>query len=480
MKSFKILIAGQWMEASDGAKCANRNPADLNQLNAEFPLATVEDANRAVEAARQAQKAWAELTAPARGEILDTASHMIEARSEELAVLITREEGKTLAESRGEVSRARDIFRYFAGEGWRHAGSVYPASVKDEMLYSKREPLGVVTIITPWNFPIAIPAWKIAPALIYGNTVVFKPAKYGSLVGLALAETLVDAGLPAGVLNCITGAGGQLSRALIENPSVNGISFTGSYPVGTQIYERAIKNLTRVQLEMGGKNPLVIMDDADLKLAVELVVRSGFGLTGQACTATSRVIVHEGIVQEFSRALQEAARLLKVGNGLEGGTQMGPAVTQDQLDTDLEYIQIGQDEGAKLLVGGKRAQEGGYFIQPTVFDQVDISMRIAREEIFGPVISMIHATDLEDAIVKANAITFGLSAGIVTRDMHNAFRFANQVEAGVVKVNEATTGLALQAPFGGFKHSSANTFKEQGPSAIEFYTRTKTVYIGHG
>ena len=480
MKSIKILIAGKWVEASDRARCRNRNPANLDEFNAAFPLATVEDASRAVEAAKQAQKAWSELPPPSRGEFLDKASHMINARSEELATLITREEGKTLSESRAEVDRARDIFRYFAGEGWRHGGSVYPANMKGEMLYSKREPLGVVTIITPWNFPIAIPAWKIAPALIYGNTVVFKPAKYGSLVGLALAEALVEAGLPPGVLNCVTGEGGKLSGALVENPSVNGISFTGSYSVGTHIYSRAIKNLTRVQLEMGGKNPLVIMDDADLKLAVDLVVRGGFGLTGQACTATSRVIVHQGIVKQFSMALQEAAHSLKVGNGLENGTQMGPAVNQEQLDTDLEYIKIGQDEGAKLLAGGKRTQEDGYFIPPTDCDSVDISMRVAREEIFGPVISMIHATDLEDAIAKANAIAFGLSAGIVTRDMHNAFTFANQAEAGVVKINEATTGLALQAPFGGFKHSSANTFKEQGSSAIEFYTRTKTVYVGHG
>ena len=480
MRSSKILISGQWLEAGDGAKCANRNPADLAQLNPAFPLATVEDANRAVAAARQAQAAWSTLPPPGRGEVLDKASQMIAARSEELAALITREEGKTLAESRAEVDRARDIFRYFAGEGWRNGGSVYPANMKGEMLYSKREPLGVVTIITPWNFPIAIPAWKIAPALIYGNTVIFKPAQAGSLIGLELAGILVEAGLPPGVLNCITGEGGKLSAALVENPSVNGISFTGSYTVGTHIYSQAIKNLTRVQVEMGGKNPLVVMDDADLKLAVDLVVRAGFGLTGQACTATSRVIVHQGIAKQFSLALQEAASLLKVGNGLESGTQMGPAVNQGQLDTDLEYIKIGQDEGAKLLVGGKNTQEGGYFIQPAVFDFVDISMRIAREEIFGPVISLIHAQDLEDAISKANAIAFGLSAGIVTRDLHNAFTFADQVEAGVVKINEATTGLALQVPFGGFKHSSANTFKEQGPAAIEFYTRTKTVYIGHG
>ena len=480
MKPSKLLIDGEWVEASDGATCSNRNPASLGELNAAFPLATFEDAQRAVEAARQAQAGWAEVPAPGRGVILDKASSLMAARSEELAELITREEGKTLSEARGEVQRASDIFRYFAGEGWRNGGSVYPASMKGEMLYSRREPLGVVTILTPWNFPIAIPAWKIAPALVYGNSVVFKPARYGSLVGLALAGILDEAGLPAGVLNCITGDGGRLSAALVETPSVNGVSFTGSYPVGTQIYSRAIKNLTRVQLEMGGKNPLVVMEDADLELAVDLVMRGGFGLTGQACTATSRVIVQQGIAEAFSQALQEAAGSLKIGNGLESGIRMGPAVTQEQLDTDLEYIRIGQEQGARLLLGGKKAQAGGYFLQPTIFDRVEPSMRIANEEIFGPVISLIQVKDLEEAIARANAIAFGLSAGIVTRNLQNAFTFANRVEAGVVKVNEATTGLALQVPFGGFKHSSANTFKEQGPAAIDFYTRTKTVYVGHG
>jgi 2,5-dioxopentanoate dehydrogenase len=480
MNMQKMLIDGEWVEASGHEACSNRNPARLDQRNDAFPLATTEDVQRAIEAARRAQASWSKLPPPGRGEILDRVSTLIGDRSEELAALITQEEGKTLAESRAEVARARDLFRYFAGEGWRNGGSVYPASVKEEMLYSRREPLGVITVITPWNFPIAIPAWKIAPALIYGNTVVFKPAKYGSLIGLALTQALVDAGLPKGVLNCITGEGGALSGTLVDNPSINGISFTGSYPVGTQIYGRAIKNLTRVQLEMGGKNPLVIMDDADLKLAVELVVRSGFGLTGQACTAASRVIVQEGVFKEFSEALQAAARSLRVGNGMESGTQMGPAVNEDQLKTDLDYIEIGQREGAKLLVGGLKARPDGYYVQPTVFDGVDVSMRIAQEEIFGPVVSLIHANDLDDAITKANAISFGLSAGIVTRNLHNAFTFADQVEAGVVKINEATTGLAVQVPFGGFKHSSANTFKEQGPAAVEFYTRTKTVYLSPG
>jgi len=476
----KLLIGGQWLNAGDGALGQNNDPADIKKLNDPYPLATPEDAARAVAAAKQAQPAWSQTPPPARGAILDKASQLIDSRSEELAVLITCEEGKTLAESRAEVTRARDIFRFFAGEGWRNGGAVYPANLKDEMLFSRREPLGVITVITPWNFPIAIPAWKIAPALIYGNTVIFKPAKFGSLVGLALTRLLVDAGLPAGVLNCVTGEGGKISTALVGDPAVNGISFTGSYSVGTRIYAKAIPNLCRVQLEMGGKNPLVVLDDADLELAVDLAVRGGFGLTGQACTATSRVIVQDGIARKFSEALLTAAGALRVGSGLETGTQMGPAVSREQLDTDLEYIQVGQAEGAKLRVGGTLDKKGGYFIQPTVFDDVVPSMRIAQEEIFGPVISLIHVHDLDEAILSANAISFGLTAGIVTRSLHAAMTFAGRVEAGVVKVNEATTGLALQVPFGGFKNSSANTFKEQGSAAIEFYTRTKTVYLGYG
>jgi len=399
---------------------------------------------------------------------------------EEIATTLTREEGKTLAEARAEVARARDIFRYFSGEGWRMKGDVLPSSVKGELLYTRREPLGDVSIITPWNFPIAIPAWKIAPALVYGNTVVFKPASFAPETGLRLVEALVQAGLPPGVINFITGSGRVVGDEMVSSPQINGISFTGSYAVGTGIYAQAIKNMTRVQLEMGGKNALLVLNDAKLELAVDLAVRGGFGLTGQACTATSRVIVEAGIADEFAQALATAAGNLVVGNGLESGVQMGPAVSREQMETDLSYVQIGREEGARLLAGGGVAQGGGFFVQPTVFDHVEPQMRIAQEEIFGPVIGIIRARDLDDAIEKANAISYGLTAGIVTNDLHRAFTFATRVEAGVVKINEPTTGLALQAPFGGFKHSSANTFKEQGPAAIEFYTRTKTVYVGHG
>jgi aldehyde dehydrogenase (NAD+) len=421
---------------------------------------------------------------PARGAILDKASRVIEARADEYAAILTREEGKTKAEAMIEVTRARDIFRFYAGEGWRMGGDVLPSNVTGELLYTRREPLGVIALITPWNFPLAIPAWKMAPALIYGNTVVFKPASLAPHSGLILVEALVEAGLPNGVVNFITGSGRNVGDELVSSPHINGVSFTGSYSVGSGIYEKAIKNLTRVQLEMGGKNPMIVLDDANMELAVRLAVTSGFGLTGQACTAASRVVVAEGVADEFANALTQAARNLVVGNGLENGVQMGPAVSESQLQTDLEYIGIGKNEGAKLLAGGDLAKTNGngkgHFVQPTVFDHVEPKMRIAQEEIFGPVIGIMRARDFDQAIEYANDISFGLSAGVVTTNLQRAFQFANRIEAGVVKINEPTTGLALQAPFGGFKQSSANTFKEQGQAAMEFYTRTKTVYVGHG
>lgn len=480
MYEYKNLIAGAWVAAGDGATFENCNPARQNEVLGTFPKATRDDTRRAIAAARAAFPQWANTPPPARGAILDKASQILTARLDELAAVLTREEGKTLAEAKAEVTRARDIFRYFSGEGWRNGGDVLPGNTTGELLYSKREPLGVVAIITPWNFPIAIPSWKIAPALIYGNTVVFKPASDAPQIGMMLVEVLLEAGLPSGVINFVTGSGGVVGDELVSNKEVNGISFTGSYNVGSGIYGQAIKNMTRVQLEMGGKNALVVLNDAKRDLAVRLAVTGGFGLTGQACTASSRVIVEQGIADDFVQALADAARSLRIGDGLNEGVQMGPAVNQSQLETDLHYIQVGQDEAAKLVVGGGQAGDGGYFVQPAVFDHVDPQMRIAQEEIFGPVISVIRAADFDDALAKANAISYGLAAGVVTNDLQKAFAFANGIDAGVVKINQPTTGLALQAPFGGFKHSSSNTFKEQGQAAIEFYTRTKTIYVGHG
>ena len=480
MQDYKNLINGEWVGASNGETFKNENPANRGEVIGTFPSATKEDTRRAVEAARAALPGWANMPPPSRGVILDKASRIIEARGDEIATILTREEGKTKAEAMIEVTRARDIFRFYGGEGWRMGGDVLPSNVTGELLYTRREALGVVALVTPWNFPLAIPAWKMAPALAYGNTVVFKPASLSPHTALALVEALVEAGIPNGVLNFITGSGRNVGDELVSSPHVNGVSFTGSYSVGSGIYEKAIKNLTRVQLEMGGKNPMIVLNDANLELAVRLAVTSGFGLTGQACTATSRVIVEEGIADDFAAALTQAARSLVVGNGLESGVQMGPAVSEAQLQTDLEYIGIGKGEGAKLLAGGDMAASNGHFVQPTVFDFVEPKMRIAQEEIFGPVIGIMRARDFDQAIEFANNISFGLSAGVVTSNLQRAFQFANRIDAGVVKINEPTTGLALQAPFGGFKQSSANTFKEQGQAAIEFYTRTKTIYVGHG
>jgi acyl-CoA reductase-like NAD-dependent aldehyde dehydrogenase len=479
IKSYPNLIGGNWMTLSD-TRLEDRNPAEHIEIIGLFPMATLDDTKSAIHAARSAFPAWSRTPAPARGAILDKTSQILTSRLDEIATVLTREEGKTLAEAKGEVTRARDIFKYYASEGLRYGGQALPSSVNDELLYTRREPLGVVSIITPWNFPIAIPAWKIAPALIYGDTVVFKPAEDAPHTALLLVEALVEAGLPSGVMNFLTGDGGLIGTEMTSNPNVNGISFTGSHEIGTKVYQNAIKNMARVQLEMGGKNALVVLKDANLDFAVKLAITGGFGLTGQACTATSRIIVEDEIADAYVSALIAATKNLKVGNGLENGVQMGPLVNQDQLQTSQSYIALGQKEGARLLLGGEVDGEKGYFAQATIFDRVEPTMRFAQEEIFGPVIGIIRAKDINDAIEKTNAIPFGLCAGVVTNDLKAAFAFANQVDAGVVKINEPTTGLALNAPFGGFKQSSANTFKEQGQAAMDFYTRTKTIYINHG
>lgn len=478
--TYQNLIGGNWSAASSGDVFDDWNPANPEDLVGRFPKASVADTQSAIAAARAALPGWADTPPPARGAILNKASQIISARLDQMAEVLTREEGKTLAESKGEVVRARDIFQYYSGEGWRFGGDILPSSMNGELLYTRREPLGVISIITPWNFPIAIPAWKIAPALVCGNTVVFKPAEDTPRIGLMLIEALVEAGLPPGVINYVTGEGAVVGGEMVSNPGVNGISFTGSVVVGEQIYQKAVKHMPRVQLEMGGKNALVVLRDADLEHAVDLAVKGGFGLTGQACTATSRVIVEEAVADAFVSALANAARQLVIGNGLEKGVQMGPAVNLTQLQSDHQYMQIGQQEGARLLVGGSIDERVGYYAQATVFDYVEPTMRIAQEEIFGPVISVIRARNLDDAIDKANTISFGLSAGVMTNDLQKAFTFANRVDVGVVKINEPTTGLALNAPFGGFKQSSSNTFKEMGQAALEFYTRTKTIYVGHG
>jgi 2,5-dioxopentanoate dehydrogenase len=485
LQEYSNFIAGQWVKSESGKTFQNVNPADTSKSTGTFQLSSKEDAKRAISSAREAFQKWKNTPAPQRGKILHEAANILESQFEELSRILTTEEGKTLSESKGEVQRAIDIFRFYAGQGSRLSGKTVQSASKRTLLYSIREPLGVVALLTPWNFPIAIPAWKMAPALVCGNTVVFKPASLTPIIAQRLVSALEKAGLPAGVLNYITGPGSTVGEELATNSEVDAISFTGSYDVGYGIQRgrASSKKMARIQLEMGGKNPTIILPDAKLDDAAVIVARSSFGLTGQACTATSRVIVHESVKQIFLQKLIEQARSTKVSDGLKPETQMGPAVSKAELEKDLNYVEIGKKEGARLLVGGAKSSvaenQRGHFIDPTVFDNVSPDMRIAKEEIFGPVISVLSAKNLEEAIDLANNSEYGLTAGLCTSNLSSALEFAERVDAGVVKINKMTTGLELHVPFGGFKKSSANTFKEQGEEAVDFYTRIKTVYVGY-
>ncbi|HKS35810.1 MAG TPA: aldehyde dehydrogenase family protein, partial [Verrucomicrobiae bacterium] len=461
----------------------NFNPADTREVVAQYPLSGKEDALAAIDAAKKAYPGWAATTPVARGRILSKTSQILESRKAELAELLTREEGKTLAESTGEVQRAADIFRFFGGLSYTLGGSTIPHDLPGNFLFTRREPLGVVGLITPWNFPVAIPAWKLAPALVSGNAVVIKPATQAPAMTLELARALAEAGLPKGVLNVVIGEGRAVGGELAGNSAVAALSFTGSYPVGNQIYQQLAQRMARAQMEMGGKNPTIVLADADLDLAAKLVAIAGFGLTGQACTATSRVIVEKSVVDAFTRKLVERAQALKVGNGLREGVTMGPAVSKQQLSGNLNYVDVAVAEGAKLVWGGQRLTDGefahGHFMQPTILGNVSPKMRIACEEVFGPVIGVIAVENFDEALAVANGVDVGLSASVVTRDLKKAMLYAERIEAGVVKINQISTGLALQAPFGGVKKSSTDSFKEQGPQAIEFYSKLKTVYLDY-
>jgi aldehyde dehydrogenase (NAD+) len=480
-QEYRNFIAGEQVRSSSGDTIEVRNPADTDEVIGMVPASTVADVQAAIGAARDMFPKWAAMTGPERGRILHRAANILEGQIDEWAADLTREEGKTRAEARGEVVRAVELFRYFGGEAWRVGGDMLPADTPQTLLYSVRVPLGAVAIITPWNFPLSIPVWKIAPALVMGNTVVFKPASATPIMGLKIAALLHEAGLPGGVLNVVTGAGGALGDALVTDERIDAVSFTGSYAVGQALYQKTAPRMTRTHLEMGGKNPVIVAADADVDKAVKTAVIGGFGLTGQACTATSRVIVERPLVKEFTERLAAAAKELKVGPGLAQDTRMGPAVSKSQRQTDLEYVEIARGEGAQVLAGGSAPQGGayqrGHFIQPTVLANVRPDMRIAQEEVFGPVIGVLEAGDLEEAFAIANNVSYGLSAAIVTNDLRKAIRFVEQAEAGMVKVNQWTTGASIQAPFGGFKHSGSGMFREMGKGAIEFYTKIKTVYL---
>jgi len=477
MLMFNNLIDGEWL--SDGARAPNVNPSDTKDIVGEAVRGTRAQAEAAIAAAKAAFPAWSRSTPQARYDILKKASDEILARKDELGRLLSREEGKTLPEGIGEVARAGQIFAFFAGECLRMAGEKL-ASVRPGIdIEITREALGVVGLITPWNFPIAIPAWKIAPALAYGNTVVIKPADLVPGSSWALVDILHRAGLPKGVLNLVLGRGSEVGAVLLEHPDVAAISFTGSVSTGQKVAAACIASrpMKKFQLEMGGKNPLVVLDDADLKVAVECAANSAFFSTGQRCTAASRLIVTAGIHDKFVEALTERMRGLKIDDAVKAGTDIGPVVDQSQLDQDLKYISIGKDEGAKLAFGGERLNRDapGFYLQPALFTDVSNTMRIAREEIFGPVAAVIRVKDYAEALATANDTDFGLSSGICTTSLKYASDYKRNSEAGMVMVNLPIAGVDYHVPFGGRKGSSFGA-REQGRYAAEFYTTVKTAY----
>jgi len=483
MRTYTNFIGGEWKPANKGKTFTTTNPADTREPVASYPQSDETDCQEAVAQALKAFAGWKNQTAVARGRILSKTSQILESRKSDLAQLLTREEGKTLVEATGEVQRAVDIFRFFGGLSYTLGGQTIPHDLPGNFLYTSRHPLGVVGLITPWNFPIAIPAWKAAPALLCGNSVVLKPASQSPAMALELARALDEAGLPKGVLNVVVGDGRQVGGELATNPNVVALSFTGSYSVGQKIHQQLAVRMARSQMEMGGKNPTIVLADADLDLAATLVVKAGFGLTGQACTATSRVIVEASVLEVFLEKLVAKTKVLKVGSGLEAGIDMGPAVNSQELQGNLDFIEGAIKEGARLVYGGNKlnagALEHGHFMEPTILRDVTPGMRIAHEEVFGPVVAVLSVKDFEEALQLANSLDVGLSASLVTKDLKKAFQYTERIEAGVVKVNQISTGLALQAPFGGVKKSSTDSFKEQGAGAIEFYSRIKTVYIDY-
>lgn len=476
-EQFPNYINGEWVS---GPAFENRNPANTEEVVGLFIKGTPSDVNAAADAAAAAQPGWASLPGPARGNYLFKVADILDRKFDQISADMTREEGKTLPEAKGEVRRSINIFRYFAGEGSRLNGLLVPSERDRVHMFAIRKPLGVVGLVTPWNFPSAIPAWKLAPALICGNAVLLKPASAAPLSAWRLVEACHEAGIPKGVVNFIAGSGAAVGDSLIDAAPLKGVSFTGSCAVGHALHERASKRRLRIQLEMGGKNPTIVLGDCDFHLAVENTVNAAFFSTGQKCTATSRVIVEDSIYDRFVDAAVEATSKLKVGNGMEPGIQIGPAVDEKQLETDLHYIDIGRRECGAPRIGGERltggAYDKGYFVAPTIFADVDPKSTLAQEEVFGPVLAVMRAKNFEHAMEIANAVPFGLSASIQTTNVSRVFDFVYRMEAGLLTVNLPSAGVEYQLPFGGTKDSSFGP-KEQGPAALEFYSDYKTVYL---
>jgi aldehyde dehydrogenase (NAD+) len=479
--TFHNLIGGQWLPAASGKTVLNLNPADHTDVVGAFPSSHTEDVDLAVSAAKTAFATWRLVPAPKRAEILVRAGLLLQQRKEQYARDMTREMGKVLTETRGDVQEAIDEAFYVAGEGRRLFGQTTPSELQNKFAMSVRMPVGVVGLITPWNFPMAIPSWKLFPALVCGNTCVIKPASDTPLSVFNLVQALVDAGLPPGVVNIVGGSGSTVGMALVEHPDVRAISFTGSSQVGSLVAQRAASSFKPVSLEMGGKNAQIVMDDANLELALEGALWGAFGTTGQRCTATSRILLQKGIAEKFTAEFVARAKKLVVGNGLDEAVEVGPQVNVSQIETSKRYVAIALEEGARLLTGGHPLTEGpcahGSFFAPTVLAGVTPGMRIAREEVFGPVVSLIEFDTFEEAVEIANSVDYGLSTALYTKDVNRAFTAMRDLEAGITYINAPTIGAEVHLPFGGVKHTG-NGHRE-GLGAIDFFSTWKAVYVDY-
>jgi alpha-ketoglutaric semialdehyde dehydrogenase len=477
---FGNFIDGDWVDSVSGETFESRNPADRTEVVGTFARAGAADVDRAVQAAVDAYPGWMQTPAPVRADYLLRVALLLEERKEELSNVMTREMGKTLKESRADVQEGIDFAHFMAGEGRRAIGESIPAELPNKVYMTVRHPIGVAGLITPWNFPIAIPLWKIAPALVSGCTAVFKPAEDTPLCASLLVDLFHEVSLPPGVLNLVNGFGEEAGAPLVDHPDVSAISFTGSLDVGRMINERCARSMKRCSLELGSKNALIVMPDAQLDLAVEASAWGAFATSGQRCTATSRLIVHDEVRSEFTDRLLERVGGMKVGNGLEPDVELAPVINEQQKNRVLEYISVGQQEGAKVLTGGEELKgpdyENGYFLSPTVFDNMTPDMRIAKEEIFGPVTGIMKVESVEEAIAVANGTNYGLSCAIYTHDITNVFKAVQQLEFGVVYVNAPTIGAEIQVPFGGMKNTG-NGHREAGPQAMDEFTEWKTVGI---
>lgn len=481
-KEYHNLINGKWVKSETGKTFESINPANKEEVIGSFALSSANDLKKAVDAAEKAFKGWKATPAPERAEIILKAAYILQTKKEELARDMTREMGKVLKEARGDIQEAIDMAKYAAGEGRRMFGQTVPSEMRNKFAMSVRQPIGVIGVITPWNFPVAIPSWKMLPALVAGNTIVFKPATDTPYLALRFVEILMEAGLPPGVVNFVTGSGSQVGTPLVEDPRVKAISITGSSFTGRKVAGRCGELMKKISCELGGKNAICVMEDADLELALDGALWGAFGTTGQRCTATSRVILHKKIYKEFAERFVERAAKLRVGNGLDEKNEVGPVVSAYQLKSVNDYVKVGKDEGAKLLLGGKILDQGeyakGFFHEPTIFGDVKPNMRIAQEEIFGPVVALIQVDSFEEAIEVANGTDFGLSLSMYTKDVNRAFKAIEELESGIVYINAPTIGAEIQLPFGGVKQTG-NGHREAGTTAIDQFTEWKSIYVDY-